>query len=245
MAIYVLMPAFNEASKIGDLLEQLPTEIDGYRVEAIVIDDGSDDGTADVVRAVGKTVIEQPENMGKGAALCRGNEELQGLPVDAVVWMDSDGQHLPATIPDLVRPVLRGDVDLCVGSRYMSSDNRHKAPFNRRLVRRATIAAMKRATGFSMTDPFSGFRCFSPRAFQALRLQGCGYESELESCFSTAEAGLSYLEIPIPRIYGPDTSKMGYRHGAVKGRMIVVSGYARTIVRETLATSPKPQVTVG
>lgn len=245
MAIFVLMPAFNEATKIRALLGQMPTSIEGHEIATIVIDDGSDDGTPAIARSAGVTVVEQRSNQGKGAALCRGIKEIKGLPVDAVVWMDSDGQHIPAALPALVRPVLNGDADLCVGSRYLNSDQPSHAPLNRRMVRKATIGVLRRLTGFKTTDPFSGFRCFSRAAFDALRLQGCGYESEIESCFSTARNAMTYLEVPIPRIYGPDTSKMGYRHGAIRGRLIVVSGYARTIVREALRTTRTDKVMVG
>lgn len=62
-----------------------------------------------------------------------------------------------------------------------------------------------------------------------LSLEGAGYEAELESCFLIAQAGLDYREIAIPRLYGPGSSKMGTRHGALLGRLVVLYGYARTI----------------
>ena len=232
MPIFTLVPAFNEASKIGTLLEEVPTTVDGIEVEVVVIDDGSTDQTRAVAMASGVGVLRNETNQGKGAALCRGLKALSGRTIDAIVWMDADGQHRPSSIPDIVRPVLRDRIDLCVGSRYLSAHQSGSAPLNRRIVRNLVMRTVRRRTGFDVTDPFSGFRCFSPAAYRALSLVGCGYESELESCFSVARAGLTYGEVPIERIYGPGMSKMGYVDGALLGRLRVVIGYARAIGRE-------------
>ncbi len=220
----VIVPAFNEARRLGDVLGSMPRTVENAEVEVIVVDDGSSDGTGDVARSHGVTVITQTPNQGKGAALCRGLDYVRVHGFEAMVWMDADGQHLPSSLRDLVRPVVAEGFDLCVGSRYLDSHQPSSAPLNRRLVRKATVRAVERITGFPVTDPFSGYRCFSKAAIDVLELEGCGYESELESTFAVARAGLSFVEIPIPRIYGPDTSKMAHR-----GRFEVITGYSRTI----------------
>jgi glycosyltransferase involved in cell wall biosynthesis len=231
MGVSVVMPAFNEAGKIGGLLAEMPKSIDGHEVTVVVVDDGSTDATPDIAGALGAVVIRHPTNQGKGAALCRAMEEIRALPPDALVWMDGDGQHLPSWLPDLVRPVLFKGIDLCVGSRYLGSGHTGAAPLNRLLVRAAAIRAVALIAGYQLTDPFSGFRCFSRDALHVVRLESRGYEAELESVFAVARAGLRLLEVPVPRIYGPDTSKMGYRHGALQGRLVVLTGYARAIHR--------------
>ncbi len=229
--VYVIIPALNEAGTIGDLLAGIPASIDGHEVTALVIDDGSTDETADVVRALDVALIQQPANRGKGAAIRRAMDELRAVDANTVAWMDSDGQHLPSSLPAVVRPVLFDGVDLCVGSRYLEAERVDLVPLNRRLVRLITIRAIQAICGTCVTDPYSGFRCFSRAAIDALDLKGSGYETELESCFSVARAGLSFREVPIPRIYGPKTSKMGYRHGALRGRIVVLAGYTRTFLR--------------
>lgn len=228
MALGVIIPAFNEAGKIGAVLDAMPRRVHGRELRVYVVDDGSDDGTGEVARAAGARVIRQPVNVGKGCALRRGMSEMKPLRFDAVMWMDSDGQHRPEDIPTIAGPVLDGLADMVVGSRYLVPVST-TAPLNRRLVRRATIVVLRRITGIETTDPFSGFRCFSPRAVDALHLHGDCYESELEATFSMSRAGLTIVEVPIPKVYGANTSKMGH-HGRVRGRFHVIRGYARTIM---------------
>lgn len=238
MAVTVVIPCFNEAGTIGELLAEMPATIVGHGVRVLVVDDGSTDSSAEqVARFATEETAGSPEvqllsvheNRGKGAALRVAMDHLRGKDFDALVWMDSDGQHRAASLEELVRPVVEGRVDLCVGSRYLGRSRGNKAPLNRRVVRAAAKYSVQRITGFSVSDPFSGLRCFSRSAAAALKLDGDGYEAELEACFSAARAGLTYHEVAIPRIYGPATSKMGYRHGALRGRVVVVAGYIRTI----------------
>jgi glycosyltransferase involved in cell wall biosynthesis len=239
MGVTVVVPCFNEAGTIGDLLRAMPPEILGHRVTVVVVDDGSTDRSVQQVSRcrsdlAGSLEIQQirvPTNRGKGAALQVAMDFVRTEAFDALVWMDSDGQHLPSSLEELVGPVLSGESDLCVGSRYLGRERQKKAPLNRRLVRAAVRSSVEGITGFTISDPFSGLRCFSRTAFGALQLDGNGYEAELESCFSASRAGLKFCEVPIPRIYGSKTSKMGYRHGAFRGRLIVVAGYLRTIKR--------------
>lgn len=237
MGVGVLMPAFNEASKIGMVVAAMPQEIEGHAVSLLVVDDGSDDGTTAEARLLGATVVTLPVNRGKGYALRSGMTYLDHLGLEAIVWMDADGQHSPGSLPILVAPVLSGQADMVVGSRYVTASATH-APWNRRMVRRATIRTITRITGHRLTDPFSGFRCFSPSAVEALEIAGDGYGCELEAFFSVARAGLRIVEVPIPRIYGPNTSKMGYHSGRLRGRAQVVGCYARTVLNASRMEYP-------
>ncbi len=229
MTVAIIIPAFNEAGKIGAVLGAMPERVLDHDLVVCVVDDGSNDGTGEDARAAGAHVIRQPVNIGKGCALRRGMSEVLPLEPEAVVWMDSDGQHRPEDIPKLVGPVVDGSADMVVGSRYLIPVS-NRAPLNRRLVRMAAIAAIRRITGLETTDPFSGFRCFSPRTIDAMHLVGDCYESELEATLSLSKAGFTVVEVPIPRVYGPGTSKMGFRHGRLRGRLEVIRGYTRTIV---------------
>lgn len=234
------MPAFNEGSKIGDLITSMPSDVHGHSIELMVVDDGSTDDTVEVALSRGATVLTTRVNGGKGSALQRGMAYVATLGFDAIVWMDSDGQHRPESLTLLTAPVLLGDAGMVVGSRYLSP-SASKAPLNRRVVRRSAIGAIHRITGCRLTDPFSGFRCFSPEAAEVVDLRGNGYESELEACFAVNRAGFEVIEVPIPRIYGPDTSKMGHRHGDLLGRLVVVGGYARTVFNAWMSKGATPE----
>lgn len=227
MAVAVLIPAFNEQPTIGAVVAGLPPQVHDRPVHVTVIDDGSTDATAAIAGDLGADVMILPMNRGKGYALRSGLDRVRHLDPDAVVWMDADGQHPPDALPAITAPVLGGTADMVVGSRYLRP-SRIKAPLNRRLVRRVAIRTIRAISGLRLTDPFSGYRCFSSVGIDVLELTGDRYESELEAFFSVAGAGLIIEEIAIPRIYSHSGSKMGYRRGDLRGRLDVLWGYVRT-----------------
>jgi hypothetical protein len=147
--------------------------------------------------------------------------------------MDADGQHYPADLERLVQPVIAGECELAVGSRFLSDPSRGPAPLNRYLVRKVIVAALLAALGRTYTDPCCGYRCFSFRALQAIRLQGDHYQSELETLFEAAIHGLKVVEVAVSRDYPPGSSKMGAQCGRLAGRAWVISQYVSTIARKT------------
>jgi hypothetical protein len=101
-------PAYNEAENVGAVIEAMPKEIDGYHVIPVVIDDCSDDGTADAARAAGAFAASLPIRRGGGLALRTGYEIALKLGADIVVTIDADGQHQPEEMPSLVLPIVEG-----------------------------------------------------------------------------------------------------------------------------------------
>jgi glycosyltransferase involved in cell wall biosynthesis len=182
-------------------------------------------------------VLSTATNRGKGATL---RTALESLEVDrwaAVVLMDADGQHNPDDISRLVAPILNGTADMVVGSRYESNTGRGCAPWNRYAIRCLAVAIMWHTVGIRITDPFSGFRALSPVATRHIELSGDRYECELEMTFCLGRHRMRILELPISKVYGDGMTTMGSRHGPLLGRIAVISGYARTIVREWRRTS--------
>jgi glycosyltransferase involved in cell wall biosynthesis len=231
--VIVFMSAYNEEAALSDVLTAMPRHVGDHLLRVVVLNDGSTDGTADLARSFGVDVMEFAKNRGKGAALKSGLTAIEGEPYAALVLMDADGQHDPADLASIATPVLDGSADVVVGSRYLRDSGRGNAPWNRFVVRAAARTTLRILLSATVTDPFSGYRCLDPAAVSCLKLSGDRYESELEMLFCIEKNSLTILEVPIPKLYGPGTSKMGARFGSVAGRIDVVSRYAFTIARET------------
>lgn len=227
--IYVLVPAFNEADNLETLLPRIPARILGRPVSTVVICDGSTDGTCRVGAAHGAEVVKLSSNQGKGSAVRAGAALLKGREIDAVVTMDGDGQHNPDELTTLVRPVLTGEGEVVIGSRYLTDQSKGSTPLNRFLVRSLFTHLLRRRLRQPVTDPFTGFRCMSPVAFEAVLLRGDRYEGELEVRFEAERADLKVIEVPIERIYTGGQSKMA----ATGGRLRVIRGYVSTVRRKS------------
>lgn len=232
MVIYVLMPAFNEAAHLAGLLPRVAAKVGDRAVRIIVVCDGSTDGTCRVAADNGAEVVELWPNSGKGSAVRAGAARLAQREFDAVVLMDADGQRDPEDLSRLVGPVLAEDCDIAIGSRYLCDPSRGVTPVNRYVVRTVFARVLRRRLRQPVTDPFSGFRCMTPRAFLEVRLSGNSYEGELEVRFEAELRGLNVREVPIDRIYAKDHSKMG-ESGPLRGRLSVIGGYVRTTRRKT------------
>jgi glycosyltransferase involved in cell wall biosynthesis len=231
--IAVVVPAFNEADKLRTLLPRIPASLLGAPVQVIVVSDGSTDETEAVALDHGAVVVPLGKHRGKGAALRAGFTRAMELDPSQVVTMDGDGQHDPADLERLVRPVMAEECALAIGSRFLSEPSRGPTALNRYLVRKVLIAVLRATLGRTYTDPFCGYRCFSFQAAQAIRFHGDHYESELEALFEAAIHGLSVVEVPVRRDYPPGCSKMGAQVGRLAGRVWVISQYLSTIVRKT------------
>jgi glycosyltransferase involved in cell wall biosynthesis len=229
-ALCIVIAAFNEASGLDVLLPELPASVDGLDVHPIVVSDGSSDDTAEVARRHGVEVVRFAENRGKGVAVRAGIEHARGRGFEILVTMDGDRQHAVDHLPGLVYPIVAGEADVVFGSRYLADPNRHGVPLNRYLVRRATVGILKRLLSRTYTDPYCGYRAFSRDAIDLIEFEGDRYELELEAIFDARRHGLRTIEVPVPRIYCPGTSKMGVRGGRLLGRILVVWSYARTIL---------------
>ncbi len=232
--IAVLIAAYNEASQLGRLLPLVPERVRGHEVMVAVASDGSTDDTVRVARDAGCGTVEATTNRGKGATLRMGIAAIEHLDYEVLALMDGDGQHDPADLEALVVPILEDRADLVVGSRYTNACGREQAPWNRYAVRCATTTVLDRLLGRRFSDPYCGFRAMSPATVALIDLEGDRYQSELEMLFAAAQHGLRVAEIPIAKVYGPGTSKMGARRGLLFGRLEVISQYAGAIIRRTV-----------
>jgi len=153
----VLIPAFNEAARLPDVLRELGTLEQPHRV--VVIDDGSRDKTAESARDLGATVLRLPFNLGYGAALQTGYKYAHASKATLIVQMDADGQHDPAFIPRLIAPIREGRADLVIGSRF-ARDSGYRMGWLHTLGR-LLFQRIARLAGLHVTDPTSGLQAMN------------------------------------------------------------------------------------
>lgn len=158
----IIIPAYNEAGRIA-------TSIAGIRkfgnADVVIVNDGSDDDTAGEAKAAGARVIELPFNLGYGAALQTGFKYALDKGYEFAVQMDADGQHDPLSMEALISPVLKDEVDVVIGSRFLDKGN-YKAPFVRRMGMYFFGIITSVVTGRRITDPTSGFQALNKKVME-------------------------------------------------------------------------------
>ena len=159
----ILLPAFNEAARIGGVIQRIRAAAGEAAV--VVVDDGSSDGTAAAALAEGAKVLRLPFNMGYGVALQTGYKHAVRQGFAYLVQLDSDGQHDPGGIPRVLDRVRSGFCDLCIGSRFLEGDT-YRIP----ALRRAGMIVFRRVAstliGRTITDPTSGFQAMNRRVLE-------------------------------------------------------------------------------
>ncbi|MCM2465668.1 hypothetical protein DIC75_04965 [Methanoculleus sp. CWC-02] len=196
-AFAVIAPAYNEALVIGSVVLLAKKHAD----RVIVVDDGSADRTAVIARLAGADVIEMPENGGKAKAMMAGFARARELGYEAVVMLDGDGQHDPEEIPIVAAPVLAGEADLVIGSRFL--ETRAEIPTYRRAGQMVLNGFTNLSVdgSFATTDSQSGFRALSCRALENLTFTSEGYNIESDMIAHFAPLNLRMTEVPISVTY--------------------------------------------
>ena len=150
-----IVPAFNEEASIARVVGELLAYDSGLRV--VVVDDGSTDGTAEIARASGAKVLSLPFNLGIGGAVQTGFRYAWEQGFDIAVRADGDGQHDPAELDAILRPVLADEADVAVGSRFIGGDG-YQSSLSRRAGIRLLAWIVSALTRQRITDPTSGFQ---------------------------------------------------------------------------------------
>jgi glycosyltransferase involved in cell wall biosynthesis len=190
-SVLVAVPAFDEDRFVGSLVLKLRAR--GHNV--LVVDDGSNDQTASVAEAAGAIVVRHERNRGKTEAVRTAFEHARRIGADALVLMDGDSQHDPDDVDQVVAPILRGEADMVVGSRFAGV--RSRIPRWRVAGQHALTLATNFGSGLHLSDTESGFRAFSRRALDEVRFRGTGFAIEPESQFEAKRRGWKVLEVPI------------------------------------------------
>ncbi|MCE5229615.1 glycosyltransferase family 2 protein [bacterium] len=192
-SIAVVVSAYNESAVIAGVLQEILNL--GHQV--VVVDDGSRDATYEICTKLPVHLLRHPINLGAGAAFQTGIEYAVTLPgVEAIVSMDGDGQHLASEIAPLAAPVIAGEVEVALGSRFMGIAS-ERMPKSKRLLLLMAAWFTRLTTGVSASDPHNGMRAMSRRAASNIHLTQNGYAFCSEIIYWLGHSGLSWREVPI------------------------------------------------
>lgn len=213
--ILVVVPTYNEMDNLPKMVERLLSLPD--RIEILVVDDGSPDGTGQWVE---KTSANEPRlhllsrtaKNGLGRAYVAGFEWALSHGFDLVVQMDADFSHSPEDVPKLIAGIRESAADLAIGSRYAGGIRVINWPLNRLVLSVGASYYVKWITGMPVWDPTGGFKCWKRATLESINLPSVksnGYGFQIEMNHRTWSRGFRIVEVPIifaDRVEG--TSKM-------------------------------------
>lgn len=192
MKTVAVIPAYNEERHVGNVIRETKKYVDSV----IVVDDGSKDGTMQEAEKAGAKVLRHIVNMGKGFALQTGCDRASEN-ADLIVVLDADGQHDTSEIPNLVKALEDGGLDLVIGSRPPNKNMPMIAKFGNWWIHSWFEILFRIKT----KDTQSGYRAFTAEAYKKIRWHSAGYFVETESIINASKHKLKYGETPVKTIY--------------------------------------------
>jgi glycosyltransferase involved in cell wall biosynthesis len=196
LSVSVVIPVFNEEATVGNVVTRTKKTLEqlGASYEILVVDDGSDDRSADIAQEL-KAHVLRDHHQGKGFALRSGFRHAKG---ELVVTLDADGSHKPEEIPLVLRYILEDRADFVVGSRFLNSEaNKTKIPKINRTGNRMFNGLIWYLTGAKITDSQSGFRAIRSSLIKKMKLGSHGYEVESEMLIKALKMGARVAETRI------------------------------------------------
>ena len=200
--LLVIVPAYNEEASIAHVVQGVLTTHADNRARrlpaasVLVIDDGSSDRTADVAQAAGAMVLRLPYNLGIGGAVQAGFKFAALYGYAFAGRVDGDGQHDPVDLHALLAPIVAGQADVVIGSRFQNGPTSYRVPTSRRLGIRLFAALVSRLTHCRVTDPTSGLQAANRRAIEFLARCYPQDYPEIEARILLHRAGLTTIELP-------------------------------------------------
>jgi glycosyltransferase involved in cell wall biosynthesis len=191
--IAICIPAYNESKNIANIIKKAQK----YATEVIVCDDGSSDNTSEVASKEGAIAVRHSVNKGYGSAIGTLFRVAKERGADIMVTIDSDGQHDPDKIPDLISPVREQDVDIVIGSRFLTLQEKDGIPAYRSFGIKTITRFAQVASYSNLTDAQSGFRAYGKRALAKISLYEEGMAVSTEILLRAKEKSLRITEVPI------------------------------------------------
>ena len=189
-----IVPAFNEEGSIGGVIDEIRAFDPGF--EILVIDDGSRDRTARIAQARRVHVVKLPFNLGIGAAMQTGFRFALENDFDVAVQIDGDGQHDPAELPAILEPIVEGDADLVIGSRFSGAEG-FRSSFVRRVGIRIFAWTVSVIARQRLTDTTSGFRAVNGRGISLFAANYPHDYPEVEATVMLIRHRLRVKEVPV------------------------------------------------
>jgi glycosyltransferase involved in cell wall biosynthesis len=203
--VFIVVPAFNEARRLGAVLDDLCRA--GQSV--VVVDDGSRDRTAEIAGRHGCYVLRHAFNRGQGAALQTGITFALREGADVIVTFDADGQHQTADLPALIEPIASGRCDVVLGNRFMNGQS-NVPPFRAAVLQLGRLFT-RMTSGLSVGDCHNGYRAFSRRGATMIALKQDRMAHASEIYDQIKRARLAYEEVPVTIRYTAETLAKGQK----------------------------------
>lgn len=200
MKLSIVMPAYNEQATIRTIVDRvLAVDLGSVDKELIIVDDGSKDGTRDILKELdgknGVRVLLQPQNQGKGAAVWRGIQESTG---DMVIIQDADLEYDPREYPQLIRPILDGEADVVYGSRFLGSPRGHRVLYYWHSVGNQMLTMLSNMfSDLNLTDMETCYKVMVRKVANRLDLQSRDFGIEPEITQKVAAMRARIYEVPI------------------------------------------------
>ncbi|HLD20048.1 MAG TPA: glycosyltransferase family 2 protein [Patescibacteria group bacterium] len=203
MKVIVIIPAYNEAKVIRNVVSDVKKH--GYDV--VVVDDCSLDSTYHYAEKAGAVVLRHHVNRGQGAALATGMEYALSQEADIVVTFDADGQHCAHEIQSIITPIIKGEVDVVLGSRFLGTTQDMSR--SRGISLKAALFFTRLTTGLALTDVHNGFRAFSKNAALKIKIFQNRMAHASEILDQISQHNLRFIEVPVTIIYSSYSRQKG------------------------------------